>query len=557
MKLVECVPNFSEGRNLDIIKSITDEIESVDGVKLLDVDPGKDTNRTVVTMVGTPDEVVEAAFKAIKRASELIDMSKQSGAHPRMGATDVCPFVPVKDITIEECNKLAEKLGERVGNELNIPVYLYEYSAKTEDRKNLANVRKGEYEALEERFKDDYWKPDFGKPVFNARSGATAIGVRDFLIAYNININSKDKKKAHDIAMSIREKGRAKRDSKGDIVRDENGKAVKIAGLLNYCKAIGWYIDDYGVAQISMNLTNATKTAPHQAFDIVCDEANKRGLRVTGSELVGLIPKESILEAGRYFLKKQNKSIGIPEKDIIFIAVKSMGLDELSPFDPKKKIIEYAYEGDSENKLINMTVKDFNDELSTDSPAPGGGSVAALNGALAASLIAMVSNLTHGKKGYEDYFEDMVRIGDKAQNIKEQLLTIIDKDTDVFNILMKAMKMPKKTDEQKKLRNNAIQEATKEATNVPFITMETINEMLELIDEIAENGNQNSVSDAGVAAINAYAGAEGAYMNVIINLAGIEDNEFNEKMKILSKELLNKIDVKTKEIKEKVYKVIL
>ena len=557
MKLVECVPNFSEGRNLDIIKSITDEIESVDGVKLLDVDPGKDTNRTVVTVVGTPDEVVEAVFKAIKRASELIDMSKHSGAHPRMGATDVCPFVPVKDITIEECNKLAEKLGERVGNELNIPIYLYEYSAKTEDRKNLANVRKGEYEALEEKFKDDYWKPDFGKPIFNAKSGATAIGVRDFLIAYNININSKDKKKAHDIAMSIREKGRAKRDSKGEIVRDENGKAIKVPGLLNYCKAIGWYIDDYGVAQISMNLTNATKTAPHQAFDIVCDEANKRGLRVTGSELVGLIPKESILEAGRYFLKKQNKSIGIPEKDIIFIAVKSMGLDELSPFDPMKKIIEYAYEGESKNKLVNMTIKDFNDELSTDSPAPGGGSVAALNGALAASLIAMVSNLTHGKKGYEDYFEDMVRIGDKAQNIKEQLLTIIDKDTDVFNVLMKAMKMPKKTDEQKKLRHNAMQEATKEATNIPFLTMETINEMMELIDEIAEKGNQNSISDAGVAAINAYAGAEGAYMNVIINLAGIEDNEFNEKIRASSKDLLDKINAKTKEINKKVYKVIL
>lgn len=554
MKLVECVPNFSDGINEDVIKSITDEIETVDGVKLLDVDPGRDTNRTVVTFVGTPNEVVEAAFKAIKRASELIDMSKHHGTHPRMGATDVCPFVPVKDITVDECNELARTLGKRVGEELNIPVFLYEHSASTEERRNLANIRKGEYEGMEEKLKDEHWKPDFGRD-FNKRSGCTAIGVRDFLVAYNININSQDRKKAHDIALSIREKGRAKRDEKGNIVRDENKKAVKMPGLLQCCKAIGWYIDDYGVAQISMNLTNTSVTPPHVAFDTVCDEAIKRGLRVTGSELVGLIPKKNMLEAGRYFLKKQGKSTGIPEKDIIFIAIKSLGLDELSPFDPDKKIIEYAYE-DTGNKLVNLTIKGFNDELSTDSPAPGGGSVAALNGALAASLTAMVSNLTHGKKGYEEYYEDMIRIGDQAQAVKETLLGIIDEDTDTFNELMAAMKMPKKTDDQKEARKQAMEDAAKAATMVPFRTLETIKSMMDIIEEITDKGNKNSVSDAGVAAINAYAGAEGAYMNVIINLAGIEDRAFNADMYSKGKTILNDIEKRSNGVKKKVYEII-
>lgn len=555
MKLVECVPNFSDGINEEIIKSITDEIEAVDGVKLLDVDPGRDTNRTVVTFVGTPDEVVEAAFKAIKRASELIDMSKHKGAHPRMGATDVCPFVPVKDITVEECNELARALGKRVGEELNIPVFLYEHSATSPERRNLANIRKGEYEGMEEKLKDEHWKPDFGKAEFNMKSGCTAIGVRDFLVAYNININSQDRKKAHDIALSIREKGRAKRDDKGNIIRDEKGKAVKEAGLLKCCKAIGWYIDDYGVAQISMNLTNTSVTPPHVAFDTVCDEALKRGLRVTGSELVGLIPKKNMLDAGRYFLEKQGKSTGIPEKDIIFIAIKSLGLDELSGFEPEKKIIEYAYE-DAGNKLINMTVRAFNDELSTDSPAPGGGSVAALNGALAASLTAMVSNLTHGKKGYEDHYADMVIIGDKAQSAKEALLSIIDEDTDVFNELMDAMKMPKKTDEQKSARNSAIENATKAATMVPLKTLKTIQSMMDIIDEISEKGNKNSVSDAGVAAVNAYAGAEGAYMNVLINLSGISDKAFIDDMRSQAKSILDAVKKKAEDIKKKVYSII-
>ncbi len=555
MKLVECVPNFSEGKDLAIIEKITDEIESVEGVKLLDVDPGKDTNRTVVTFVGTPGEVVEAAFKAIKKASEIIDMSKHKGEHPRMGATDVCPFVPVKDMTIEECNKLAEDLGKRVGEELNIPVYLYEYSAKKEDRKNLADIRKGEYEALEEKLKKDSFKPDFGPAVFNSKSGATAIGCREFLVAYNININSKDKKKAHDIALTIREKGKAKRNEKGEIERDANGKSIKVKGLLKNCKAIGWYIEDYGVAQISMNLTNANITPPHIAFETVCDEALKSGVRVTGSELVGLIPKKSIIEAGRYFLEKQGKSTGIPEKDIIFIAVKSMGLDELSEFDPKKKIIEYAYEVE-ENKLVTMTIKEFNDELSSESPAPGGGSVAALNGALAASLTAMVTNLTHSKKGYEKHFGRMKEIGDIAQNLKDDMLNIIDADTDSFNALMNAMKLPKKTDEQKKIRNNAIQDATKDATMVPYRTIEIISGMMDIISETAFNGNQNSISDAGVAAINAYAGAESAFMNVLINLNNIEDNAFADELRLKAKNLLAEIKTKTDDIKKTVYNAI-
>ncbi len=555
MKLVECVPNFSEGRNMNIINSITAEIESVDGVTLLDVDPGKDTNRTVVTFVGTPEKVKIAAFKAIKKASELIDMEKHKGAHPRMGATDVCPFIPVSDITVEECVQIAKDVGERVAKELNIPVYLYEHAATKEDRKNLAVIREGEYEGFAEKIKDPNWKPDFGEPIFNKKSGATVIGVRDFLIAYNININTKDRKIAHDIALTIREAGRAKRDENGKIIRDENGKAIKVPGKLKNCKAIGWYIDDYKIAQISMNLTNYKITPPHKAFDTVCEEAEKRGVRVTGSELVGLIPKDAIIQAGKYYLKKQHRSTAIPEKDIIHIAVKSLGLDEIAEFDPQKKIIEYAVEN-NDNKLVNMTISDFADELSTDSPAPGGGSVAALNGVLASSLIAMVTNLTHGKKGYENYYDDVEKIGVKAQKIKYKLLDLIDKDTDAFNELMAAMKMPKKTDEQKKQKEIAMEEATKNATLIPFNVMETINQLMDVLDEITEKGNQNSISDVGVGAINALACAEGAYMNVLINLSSIKDKEFVDKLKNDGKNILESIKSKTDSIKEKIYKII-
>ncbi|MFO8061940.1 MAG: glutamate formimidoyltransferase [bacterium] len=557
MKLVECVPNFSEGKDMSIINSITSKIEDVDGVKLLDVDPGADTNRTVVTFVGTPDEVVEAAFSAIEEASGLIDMRKHSGAHPRMGATDVCPFVPVQDITVEECNELVHRLAKRVGEELDIPVYLYEHSATAEDRRNLATIRKGQYEAFEEKIKDEHWKPDYGTAQFNARSGVTAIGVRDFLVAYNVNINSQDRKKAHDIALDIRERGRAKRDENHKIIRDENGKALRVAGRLKACKAIGWYIDDYGVAQISMNLTNTSITMPHEAFEVCREEANKRGLRVTGSELVGLIPKKALIDAGRYYLEKQGKSTGIPEKDIIHIAIKSMGLDELGEFDPQKKIIEYAYDDNACSKLISLSLKDFADELSTDSPAPGGGSVAALSGALAGALTAMVSNLTHGKREYAEYDEAMVRIGDKAQAVKSRLIEIIDEDTDAFNELMSAFRMKKKTDAQKQARKEAVENATKKATGVPFEAMETIRDLLDVLEEVEEKGNPNSVSDAGVAALNAVACCEGAYMNVLINLQDIEDEAFVSDTKEKSADILKEVKERCNKLTENVYKKII
>lgn len=556
MKLVECVPNFSEGRDLNIIKAITDDIESVEGVKLLDVDPGKDTNRTVVTFVGTPDAVVDAAFAGIRKAAELIDMSGQSGAHPRMGATDVCPFIPVLNTSIEECVELAKKLGKRVADELNIPVYLYEYAATEEKRRNLAVIREGEYEGFFEKIKDPQWKPDFGKAEFNKKSGGTVIGVRDFLIAYNFNLNTKDRKIAHDIALTIREKGRSKRDDKGNIVRDENGKAVNVPGLLKSTKAIGWYIDDYQVAQISMNLTNYKDTPVYKAFDTVVDEAMKRGVRVTGSELVGLIPKEAIIEAGKHYLKKQGKCTGVPEKEIIHIAVKSLGLDELGEFDPEKKIIEYAYVDKCIKKLKDMKIDEFSDELSGDSPAPGGGSVAALAGVMAASLVSMVANLTHGKKGYEEHFDRMEQVAEKAQVLKDRFIGLIDRDTDAFNSLMAASKLPKKTDEQKEARDKAVQEATKGAINIPVSVMESCIELLDIMDETAEHGNKNSVSDAGVAALNAISCCEGAYMNVLINLPGITDNDYAEKTRKHAEEVLETVRKRCNEVTEKVYRII-
>ncbi len=557
MKLVECVPNFSEGRDLNIIKAITDEIEAVEGVKLLDVDPGKDTNRTVVTFVGTPEAVLEAAFAGIKKASEVIDMSKQTGEHPRMGATDVCPFIPVLNTSIEECVEIAKKLGARVAEELNIPIYLYEYAATEEKRKNLAVIREGEYEGFFEKIKKPEWKPDFGKAEFSRKSGGTVIGVRDFLIAYNINLNTKDKKIAHDIALTIREKGRSKRDEKGNIVRDSEGKAVNQPGLLKSCKAIGWYIEDYKVAQISMNLTNYKDTPVQLAFDTVVEEAMKRGVRVTGSELVGLIPKEAIIEAGVHYLKKQGKCSGIPEAEIIHIAVKSLGLDELGPFDPEKKIIEYAYVDKCIKKLKDMKIDEFSDELSGDSPAPGGGSVAALSGAMAASLVSMVANLTHGKKGYEEYYDSMEKAALKAQAVKERFIALIDMDTDAFNGLMAASKMPKKTDEQKKERDEAIEQATKNAINIPLSVMDACSDMLDIMDETAQYGNKNSVSDAGVAALNTVACCEGAYMNVLINLPGVNDKKYIEDTRKHAEKTLETVKKRCEEVKEKVYKIIV
>lgn len=530
MKLVECVPNFSEGRDLENIKAITKEIESTSKVTLLDVDPGESTNRTVVTFIGRPEGVKEAAFKAIKKAAEVIDMCKHKGAHSRIGATDVCPFVPVSGVTMAECVKLAEELGERVANELGIPVYLYEEAAKKPERRNLSNIRIGEYEGLSEKLKDPEWIPDYGKAVFNPKAGATVIGAREFLIAYNINLNTRDRKLAHQIALNLRESGRAKKDKHGKIIRDENGKAIKIPGKFKELKAVGWYIEDYGIAQISINFTDYKTSPPHLVFEEAIKEASKLGLRVTGSELVGLIPKEALLMAGKYYLKKQGKSPGVPEEELIRVAVFSLGLNDVAPFDPKKKIIEYQFK-EFENSLLNLNLREFANELSMDSPAPGGGSTAALCGALSSSLSSMVSNLTVGKEGYEKVQNKVKRLASEAQMLKDRLLKAVDLDTVAFNSVMDAFKLPKKTDKQKEERNTAIEMATIEATQVPLGVLEDCVEALKLARKAALNGNKNSISDAGVAGLAAQAGAEGAYYNVMINLPGIQEEKFKKKTK--------------------------
>lgn len=551
MKLVECVPNFSEGKDLEKIKTITKEIESTPHVTLLDVDPGESTNRTVVTFIGTPEGVKEAAFKAIKKASEVIDMRKHKGAHSRIGATDVCPFVPVSEVTMEDCIKLAHELSDRVAKELNIPIYLYEEAAQRPERKNLANIRVGEYEGLQEKLKDPEWAPDYGKPVYNSKAGATVIGAREFLIAYNVNLNTKDRKLAQHIALNIREKGRAKRDKDGNIIRDEKGKAIKVTGKFKEVKAVGWYIKDYGIAQISINFTNYKISPPHLVFDETIKEAEKIGLRVTGSELVGLIPKEAMIMAGKYYLKKQGKSPGIPEEELIKTAVLSLGLNDVAPFDPQKKIIEYQFK-EVENSLIDLNLREFINELSVDSPAPGGGSTAALCGALSAALSSMVSNLTVGKKGYEGVQKKVKNIAEAAQALKDNFLRDVDSDTIAFNKVMEAFKMPKKTDSQKEERIFAIEEAYKEATLVPFGVIKKSVEALKLAKEVAQKGNKNSISDAGVSGLTALAAAEGAYYNVKINLPDIRDKEFKSKIKQQTSSLRKKAIKLGSELKENI-----
>jgi len=540
MKIVECVPNFSEGRDLKIIDQITETIKSAKGAFLLDVDPGADTNRTVVTFVGEPEAAIEAAFQAIKKASEIIDMSKHKGAHARMGATDVCPFVPVSEVTMDDCVEYARRLGKRVGEELGIPIYFYEYATTKPEWQNLAEVRKGEYEALPEKMKDPYWKPDFGPQKFNAKTGATAISAREFLIAYNINLNSRDKKKAHDLALTIREKGRLKRDKKNKIMRDKDGNKLRQPGLFTHCKAVGWFIDEYNRAQISINLTNYKITPPHLVLEKVRELAKEKGIQVTGSELVGLIPKEAILMAGKYYLKRMGESAGIPEKMIIETAVQSMGLDDLSEFDINDKVIEYAIA--EKEKLVNMTLADFADELSTDSPAPGGGSVAALCSAISGALTAMVSNLTIGKKGYEKVWEQAKELAELGQNIKERSIEAIDKDTQAFYAMMDAARLPKKTDEEKEIKFDAIQKATKNAILVPLDTLKIALEAVELSGKISKIGNKGALSDAGVAAITANAAAKSAYLNVKINMGGIEDEKFKFDILTQADELLEKVN---------------
>jgi len=556
LKLVECVPNFSEGRNKAIIDAIANEISDTEDVKLLDVDPGADTNRTVVTFIGSPDGVKEAAFRAIKKASELIDMREHKGAHARMGATDVCPFVPVSGVTMVDCVKIAKEVGQRVANELGIPIYLYEEAASRPERKSLADIRKGEYEGLPEKLKDPEWKPDFGETKFNARSGATVIGAREFLIAYNVNLNTKDRKLAHDIALSIREAGRNKRGPDGKFVRNENGVPIKEPGLLKATRAVGWYIDEYGQAQISINLINYKITPPHIAFDTICEEAEKRGLRVTGSELVGLIPLQAMLDAGRHYLLKQGKSPGVPEEELIEIAIVSMGMRDLTDFDSQKKIIEYQVR-ELKGPLVKMDLRDFANELSTDSPAPGGGSVAALAGALGSALTSMVANLTIGKKEYQDNWDAMKDVAVEAQRLKNELLRSIDQDTDAFNNLMNAFRLPKKTDAQIAEKERAIKEATKEACLVPLDVMKNSLEVLKLTQVVAERGNENAASDAGVASLMARSAVEGAGLNVKINLPGIKDSEFIETMKSKVKDLIAEANHLQSKIIEMVNRKIL
>jgi glutamate formiminotransferase / formiminotetrahydrofolate cyclodeaminase len=528
-KLIECVPNFSEGCDLNVIRQITDAIESVEGVSLLDVDPGASTNRTVVTFVGNPEAAVEAAFRGIKKAAELIDMRRHKGAHPRMGATDVCPFIPVSNVSWEEAITCANQLGKRVGEELNIPVYLYERAAKDKARANLSVIRAGEYEGFFDKIKQREWKPDFGPSVFNEKSGATVVGVRDFLVAYNVNLNTKAVRRANSVAFDVREQGRVKTEDGapyGKPVLDANGEPVRIPGVLKHVKAIGWFVKEYGIAQVSMNLTNIEETPLHVAFDACVEAASQRGLRVTGSEIVGMVPKKCLVDAGRYFLRKQQWSEGASEEELIAIAICSMGLSELKPFDPKEKVIEFKMDSGSKKSLLKMNLREFCNETLSDSPAPGGGSVAALMGALGASLGGMVANLSAGKRGWDDKIEYFSTWAVKAQQLKDELLSLVDEDTTAFNKVMDAFALPKESAEEKVARSAAVEKATKYAAEIPVRVMETASKSYELLAEMADKGNPASISDVGVGALATRACIDGAELNVRINLGQLKDEKF-------------------------------
>jgi len=525
-QLVECVPNFSEGRDRGVIDAIAQAMAGVSGVKLLDVDPGADTNRTVYTLVGPPDGVAEAAFLGARKAAALIDMSRHKGAHPRMGALDVCPFVPVAGVTMAECADLARAVGRRIGDELGIPVYFYEHAASSEARRSLADIRAGEYEGLADKLADPAWAPDAGPARVNARSGATVVGARAFLLAYNVNLNTRDRRLANEVALAIREAGRAKRDGQGQIVRAADGTSARVPGRLKAVRAIGWYIEQYRQAQVSINLLDFQTTPLHVVFETVREEAERLGLLVTGSELVGLTPLEPVLEAGRYFLRKQHKSAGLPEREVVETAIRSMGLDQVAPFDPAKKIIEYHVAPAA--PLVSMTVSRFADEVSTESPAPGGGSVAALMGSLGAALAAMVANLTVGKAGYAEAWVELAALAERAQALKDLLARAVDADTEAFNGVLEAMRLPKGTPEQAAARQRAIEAANKAATDVPLQTARHCLAVIELAKVAAELGNRNSASDAGVAALAARAGVEGSVLNVLTNLGGIADEAFRQ-----------------------------
>ena len=545
-KLVECVPNISEGNDQSVINKIVQTVKKYPGIKLLNVDPGKATNRTVITFVGDADIIVDAAFKLISKAKELIDMRKHIGEHPRMGAVDVCPLIPISGISMEETVDLAHKLSERVGNELSIPVYCYEYAAKEDKRKNLANCRAGEYEGLENKFKDSLWKPDYGPSKFSdevKKSGATAISARDFLVAYNVNLNTTSTRRANAVAFDLREAGRIKREGgklTGKIIKDKKGNPKRTPGYFKNLKGIGWFIDEYGIAQISYNITNINTTPLHEVFDKTCERAQIRGMRVTGSELIGLVPKKVLIEAGKYFLTKQKRSNAIPDSEIIHIAVKSLGLDELAPFDPKSRIIEYMI--DEKNRALSKkSLVDFANITSSESPAPGGGSISAYSGALAASLAVMVANLSAHKRGWDDKWEFFSKIGEKGMKIQSQLIDLVDEDTEAFNSIMNAYSLPKDSDEEKQIRIKHIQNATKNAIEVPFKIMEVSYKSIEIIKKMAMKGNPNSITDIGVAMHCAKAAINGGFLNVRINCNDLDDKGFVEK--IISKG--NKIIEKT------------
>ncbi|MBP6238173.1 MAG: glutamate formimidoyltransferase [Saprospiraceae bacterium] len=556
-QIIECVPNFSEGRDMTIIKQITDEIEKTDGVRLLDVDPGKATNRTVVTFVGHPKAVIEAAYQAIKKAAELIDMSKHSGEHPRMGATDVCPLIPISGISMEETAAFAHQLGKRVGEALHIPVFMYESAATKPERQNLAIIRAGEYEGMAAKLKDPKWYPDYGTNTFNEKAGATVIGARDYLVAYNVNLNTTSVRRANSVAFDVRENGRIKTDARGKNVLDDSGEPIRIPGVCKSVKAIGWYIEEYGIAQISMNLTNIHETPLHIAFDECCKSAQSRGLRVTGSELVGLVPKSVLIDAGKHFLKQQKRSIGVSEKELIHIAVRTLGLDELSPFDPSKKVIEYLMEDKSAHPLVQKTLVDFANETASESPAPGGGSISAYVGVLGVSLGTMVANLSSHKVGWDDKIEYFSEKAEEGQKLKDTLLDLVDADTHAFNKIMDALRMPKATEDEKSARKAAMHAATIRAIEVPLRVMKISLQSMYMLKEMATNGNPNSVSDAGVGALCARTAVEGAALNVRINCSGFDDKEYVADALAQAKEMLQKAKEAEREIISVVEKLIV
>lgn len=558
MQIIECVPNFSEGRDEKIIGQIAEVIKQVDGVTLLDIDPGKATNRSVFTIAGPPESVIEAAFQAIKKSYELIDMSRHSGAHPRMGATDVCPLIPISNISMEETIEWAHKLGKRVGEELGLSGYYYEFAATSPDRKNLATVRAGEYEALSARIIKPEWKPDFGPALFNPKFGAIAIGARNFLVAYNVNLNTTSTRRANAIAFDVREKGRALREGNpltGKQVLDENGEPVFVPGMLKSVKAIGWYIEEYGIAQISMNLTDITVCSLHEAYEAVKLKAEERGVRVSGSEVVGLLPKQSLIDAGKYYLRMQQRSCGIPEREIIKIAVKSMGLDELKPFDPDKKIIEYVLDGQTQKKLAHMSVEAFVHETLGESPAPGGGSISALSGAMGVALGTMVANLSAHKRGWDDKWEYFSNFASQGAQWADSFVDLVDKDTAAFDRIMDAFSLPNGSDAEKAARSEAIQKATRYAIEIPLQVMQKCRESLPLFQAMVENGMASSLSDVGVGALCMKTAVSGAFLNVKINAATLKDKDLAKKYVAeglaLESEVLTKADALIKTVNER------